>query len=187
MAENLKPLATALANLLKMPATQNVKQELQDRMTLSEAIDAAGAIIDRFPNGGRAAGDGYIGALASTLMAYPRGVARRCADFPVKPGQPLRGVCAAAEFMPVPANLIAWCEREAEPLWRKAEWERNGAEAMALREATCCGPRLSYDELKAKYGDWGTVPAAARYGLSADDLIAICGADVWATIPDAKV
>ena len=52
----------------------SVQRVLSERMILSEAIDAAVAIIGGYPNGGANAGDSYIGALASTLMGHPRQV-----------------------------------------------------------------------------------------------------------------
>jgi len=155
-------------------------------MAISEAIEAAGAIVDRFPNGGYRAGDGYIGSLASTLMSFPRSVAQRCADFPIRPGAPLQGICKTAKFLPVPADLIEWCEREAASLHDDAARQARIAAAQTLRDAGGEGSRLSYAELKQKY-PWPEPAAQAPRGLSTDDLIKICGAEAWAKIPDAKV
>ena len=161
---------------------------------LSEAIEAATAIISGYPNGGQNAGDSYIGALASTLMGYPRQVALRCADWPRKLGQPLRGVCASCRFLPTPADLIAWCEKETEPLRRGRDRELSAARQLEERADadTPRDGRLSYSELKAKYGDdsggWG-IDAGKRKrttGLSEGELIAMVGQETWEKIPNRK-
>ena len=135
---------------------------------LSEAIDAASAILNGYPNGGANAGDSYIGALASTLMGYPRQVALRCADYPRKLGVPLRGISAVCRFLPTPADLIAWCERETEPL--RVSFQREQRIAAQIEDRTEAERieredrprRLSVAELKAKYGDWHASAEAAR-------------------------
>lgn len=60
-------------------------------------------MLSRYPNGGAQAGKSYIGSLAQTLCNYPRLVAIACADL-------MTGVTATCEFLPTPANIIAWCE-----------------------------------------------------------------------------
>lgn len=132
---------------------------LAERMILSEAIEAATAIISGYPNGGANAGDSYIGALASTLMGYPRQVAMRCADYPRRMGERLRGVASACKFLPTPADVIAWCEREVEPLYERSAREERVTQQLADRQEyerreQDRSQRLSVDELKAKYGDW---------------------------------
>lgn len=162
-------------------------------MMLSEAIDAATAIIGGYPNGGANAGDSYIGALASTLMAYPRQVAMKCADYPRKPGKPLQGVSAVEKFLPTPAVIIAWCEKETEPLRQVVDRERRIARQLEER-AEFEAPRedrLSYAELKAKYGDgdggWGIDQHKEKQKyLSAEELAAMIGQDEFDKIPNAK-
>jgi len=147
-------------------------------MTISEATEAAGAIIDRYPNGGRGAGDRYIGALASVLLSFPRRVALRCADFPVKPGARLGGVCAAAKFLPAPAELVEWCDRESETLRREAEYQQRVEAQRAERQTPYRRGRLSYGELKNKYGDWRSEldeRASVQSAPSDDELRAIYG------------
>lgn len=185
--EKFKPLATAPDNLPRKPATGSAQRVLTDRMSLSEAVEAAGAIIDRFPNGGRGAGDAYIGALASTLASYPRVVALRCADYPNKPGKRLVGICATAKFLPTPADLIAWCDDAAAPLHSAARRESNVAAQLAARDQDRAD-RPTYEELRAKYGAaWVDAPERKpSWELAPDELAKICGDDVWAKIPDAR-
>jgi hypothetical protein len=96
-------------------------------MTLSEAIEAATAIVDCYPNGGRDAGKAYLGALAAILGKYPRSVALKCAD-------PLYGITVECKFLPTVADVVKWCERKAEPLYRDYEREKRTAAQLAERK-----------------------------------------------------
>lgn len=91
-----------------------LQRALLDRLLLSEAIDIVGRTLDLFPNGRTNAGKSYIGGLAAVLMEYPRQVAMRAAS-------PVHGVARDTTFLPTPAVLIAWCERETAPMQR--EWQ----------------------------------------------------------------
>ena len=163
----MKLLSTVVAGLPTKPADTKLQRVLDARMTLSEAIEAATAILSGYPNGGANAGDSYIGALASTLMGYPRQVAMRCADVPRELGRPLRGVAATSRFLPTPADLIAWCEKDVEPLRGDRQHEINlhrqfkerDEQERIERERP---NRLNVAELKAKYGDWTQEMATAR-------------------------
>jgi hypothetical protein len=127
-------------------------------MSLSEAIERVGAILDCYPNGGQNAARGYIGALAAVLVTYPRCVTHKAAD-------PLTGVPRDVRFLPTPADVIAWCEGEVADLRkivaRDDDHRRAVGEMRSLREASAKlvedrKARPSYDELKAKYGpSWG--------------------------------
>lgn len=152
-----KHLATSGGVLPRERAYSNLRQVLAERMTLSEAIEAATTIIEAYPNGGRNAGESYIGALAAMLGDYPRQVAMRCADR-------VHGVVRVCDFLPTPANIVSWCEKELEPLWQRIHREERLSEQFeeqAKHDAIAEDRkrRLSYDELKAKYGDgdggWG--------------------------------
>lgn len=135
-----------------------MRAALADRVTLSEAIEAVGLLVRRFPNGGANAGKDYIGGLAAVLAAYPRAVALRCHD-------PLTGVPRDVKFLPTPSDLIAWCERETEQMRKPVENEDRDARILremrerAEDEIRLLGDRDSrptYDELKAKHGEnWG--------------------------------
>jgi len=121
-------------------------------LTLPQAIELTAAILECYPNGGHGAGRGYIGALAENLARYPASVARRCADRQ-------HGIVRECKFLPTIADIIAWCEREQEPLFRQAHAQETLAMQRAYRaeaeaEEVARKGRLSYGELKARYGDW---------------------------------
>lgn len=127
-------------------------------MTLSEATDAVGKLLTRYPNGGQNAGRGYIGGLSEVLMAYPRSVSLRVHDV-------LTGVPRDVKFLPTPSDVIAWCERETTELRRPVDREdrdgqmREQFSKLADDEkfwAADRAARPSYDDLKAKHGEnWG--------------------------------
>jgi hypothetical protein len=127
-------------------------------MTLSEAIEAVGLLVRRFPNGGANAGKDYIGGLAAVLMEYPRSISLRCHD-------PVRGVPRETEYLPTPSVVIAWCERETTELRRPVDREdRDGQMREQFTQlvqdekfwAADRAARPSYDDLKAKHGEnWG--------------------------------
>lgn len=154
-------------------------------MTISEGIEAAGRIIGAYPNGGKDAGKSYIGAIAETLASYPRQTATACADR-------VNGVTRECKFLPTVSDIVAWCERKTEPLWRTAEREQRIAEQLAARDAdeVVRDRRLTYDELKAKYGEgrdgWGinggTHDKPRWSPPSSDELRKICGDDAWAKL-----
>lgn len=104
-----------------------MQRAVADRLTLSDAIEAAGRIVGCYPNGGQGAGKSYIGALAATLCSYPKSVSLRCAD-------PLKGVVIECKFLPTVADIVAFCERAGEPLYREAEREYRLKEQFQLRE-----------------------------------------------------
>lgn len=124
------PVGKALSNVATSSpskrASSSVQRVLNERMTLSEAIEAVTEMIGRYANGGAQAGDSYIGALAATLCSYPRQVAMRCAS--------RTGVTAQCKFLPTDADVIAWCERDTAPLYRDAEREYRLKEQFELRE-----------------------------------------------------
>lgn len=111
-----KHLSIVASGSLDKRASSSVRRVLDERMTLSEAIEAATTIIGRYPNGGRDAGDSYIGGLAAMLGSYPRQVALRCAD-------PVNGIVRACKFLPTPADIVSWCDRKAEPLFAQVDRE----------------------------------------------------------------
>ena len=117
-------------------------------MTISEAIEAINSIVDCYPNGGKGADDGYIGALASVLVDYPLSISLKAADT-------RRGVAASSKFLPTVYELIQWLDAESE----KGEAVR--AYPLLNREAPVNrSKRINYEQLKTKYGDgkggWGT-------------------------------
>src|SRR5262245_47895345 len=100
----------------------NVQQVLSQRLTVSEAIALVIRMLSGYPNKDRT-DDGYTGALAEILMYYPRTVAQACAN-------PIHGVVRECKYMPVPADVIAWCERCARPLHEEAEREQRIARQL---------------------------------------------------------
>lgn len=102
----LKPLGTALGNLQSKSGNASVRRASDDRMTLSEAIEAVGLMIDCYPQGRAQLTDSYIGNIAALLCEYPRGVAMECID-------PRRGVMRETKFLPTVADIVQWCEPRA--------------------------------------------------------------------------
>lgn len=152
-----KALAIGHFNSLTSLKPQNVREALNDHLTGSEAIKVVSHMLRGYPNSA-GAGDSYIGAMAEILQHYPRCVASYAGDL-------VRGVPRETKFLPTPADVIAWCEREAAHLHRIV---RRDDEHQALlrqqqeradeaeRVAAARKARPTYDELKAKYGPtWG--------------------------------
>jgi hypothetical protein len=104
-----KALQTVPGSLPNKRDVSSFQRALVDRLTPSAAIEVVSRLIGLFPNGGKDAGDDYIGGLAQILANYPRSVAARAAD-------PINGVARDTDFLPTPAVLIAWCERQTAPL-----------------------------------------------------------------------
>lgn len=69
----------------------------------------------------------YIGAIAELLMHYPRQAAMKCAD-------PIAGVARETKFLPTPADVIGFCEREQHPLHEEASREDRREEQLRLRD-----------------------------------------------------
>jgi hypothetical protein len=93
-----------------------VKRAWAERLTLSEGIDAVNRIVACYPNGGRDSGDGYIGAISAVLCGYPKMIALRCADLRV-------GIARSSKFLPAMAEIVAWCEREMDPIRWSLAWD----------------------------------------------------------------
>lgn len=153
IGDQAKALATLRAVSPQTRASSKIQRVLTERMSLSEAIEAAGAIVDCYPNGGTSASRGYIGALAATLASYPRQVALRCADHHM-------GIVRECKFLPTVADIVAWCERETAPLWNSADREKRIERQIAernppeispeQREKIGSGLRELADSLRAK-------------------------------------
>ena len=121
-----KALAPSAAVSTPQRATARLLQELTHRMTPAQSVKAATEIVERYPNGGKDAGKGYIGALAQILARYPASVAQRCAA--------LDGVTSTCEFLPTVANIVAWCDKRTE--WLEGDYARQKRidEQFALRK-----------------------------------------------------
>lgn len=162
---NDKALAISRASLPNRRDPQNVRAALADRLLLSEALEVVQAMMRGYANGGATASKGYLGALAEVLAQYPRCIAARAAHV-------MHGVPSECRFLPTPADVIAWCERETKDLrgivdrddhysaLERAAAER-AQEAERLVEARKTRP--TYADLKAKYGEnWGLNSTSER-------------------------
>lgn len=87
-----------------------MRRALSDHLLLSEALAVVGVMLRGYANGGQQAGGSYQGALAETLTRYPRCIASYAGDVQ-------KGVPSTTRFLPTPADIIAWAEREV------AEWK----------------------------------------------------------------
>jgi hypothetical protein len=127
-------------------------------MSLSEALMTVSKLISTYPNGGGQAGKGYMGALAAVLASYPTRIAIAVAD-------PVYGVPRECKFLPTPADVIAWCERELAEMRRPVDHldrleklreeakQRESADAEWQKARML---RLPLDALRAKHGpNWG--------------------------------
>lgn len=112
-------------------------------MILSDAIEAAGRLMQQFPNA-RGYSDGFIGALAQVFMQYPRQVVLRCIDVRV-------GLARDVKFLSI-SDVVAWLERGERPLHESAERETR---VKRQREDTEAWRNLTVPEsLKAKGRAW---------------------------------
>lgn len=163
---------------------------LAERLTYPEAIETVGRLLSRFPQGQPNNAKGYVGGLAQVLTQYPKQIAARCDD-------PVTGVPRDTEFLPTPARLIAWLERETVPFrdtierddrdvalrqraWDlQREYEKNEADRKT---------RPTYDDLKAKYGpNWGINdgrPPPKTRQQCRDELIGQIGQEAFDALPD---
>lgn len=143
-----KHLASVVGGLETKRGGGNVRPAWDEHLSLSEAIDAVQRIVGYYPHGGKDAGDSYIGAMAAVLADYPKAIADKCADA-------RRGIVLSAKFLPAVAEVVVWCEKEAGRL-------TGGPRPYPVfppAETVSRDGRLSYEELKDKYGDgeggWG--------------------------------
>lgn len=106
--------------------SSNVKRVLDDRLLLSEALDAVAGMLRGYANRSQA-DKSYLGAIAQLLMQYPRQVALVAAD-------PFKGVPRETKFLPTPADVIAFCEKRCEPLYEEAAREDRVVAQLDARE-----------------------------------------------------
>jgi hypothetical protein len=117
---------------------------LDDRILLSEAIEAVGRMIRGYPNS-KDAPKSYIGALSELLMKYPRVVAMACAD-------PFQGVARETRFLPTPADVIGFCEKRVAPLY--ADADREARETRQLNDRDDWQNAVVSPRLKAMGQAW---------------------------------
>jgi hypothetical protein len=141
-------LTNVVNDLQQRPEGSSVRPMGVERLSLSDAIEAVQRIISYYPLGSKDASNGYIGAMAAVLGDYPKAIAEKCAD-------PRRGIVLSSTFLPAVAEIVAWCEKEAGRL----VGEPRAYPVFPPLDPVSRDGRLSYEELKAKYGDgeggWG--------------------------------
>jgi hypothetical protein len=167
------------AKWLTSYAPQDIRAALAQRLKPSEAIDVATDMLNAIPNGGgNVDRRAYLSKIAATLMEYPPCIARKAAD-------PVRGVPAITEFLPTPAVIIKWAEREREALEeivrrddiaRKTIEDRKHRTEQDTDLAAKRGARPGIEELKKRYGpNWGFKDLDAVDQARGDDHEAIYG------------
>jgi len=104
-----------------------------ERLTMPEAIDAVGEMLNAFPNARDGVRGGWVGIMARLLLDYPKSIALRCCD-------PVNGVVRECKFLPTVSEAIKWLEREVQPLQKAAQWDKQSRAQLAERE------RLDQDE-----------------------------------------
>lgn len=98
---------------------------------MPEALRVVGRMIRGYPN---KAQDAYLGAIAETLLHYPKSIALACAD-------PFNGVALQSpEFLPSQSLVIGWCEKRCRLLYEEVAREARIAQQLEDREAWQNGP-----------------------------------------------
>lgn len=85
-----------------------------------------GDLLAQFPTVRADMSDGFVGALASVLMAYPRQVVLKITN-------PLSGLASEIKFISI-SDVVAWCERHTKPLREDRTREKRIAEQLAARD-----------------------------------------------------
>lgn len=172
------------SNSLTKSDGSKLQRAYDDRMSLSEALEAVSRMIAGYVNGSPS--KAYLGAIASILCKYSRMVATKCAD-------PTSGVAIKCRFHPTPADVVAWCETEVDSMRHMVDWHRRTAQQLRERDDIEARPTPSADviervrrEMAAAgmpiMGDaktaHGETPETvkARFGLSDEQ---------WDKLPDA--
>ena len=147
-----KALLSVGANSLNGRANSSVQRALDDRLTLSEAIDAATTIIGHYPHS-QNVGDSYIGALAANLGRFPKSIALQCTDA-------AEGVAKECKFLPTVADVVTWCDKRTGPLRVQVDRAERVVKQLADRaefeheQTTVRARHMTVLELKERYGDW---------------------------------
>ena len=149
--DEMKLLPSVLSGSLKPLGDTKLSKMLDERISMTEAMALTTKIIASYPTADKV-GDGYVGAIADTLMSFPASVARQCGD-------PKQGIIRWCKFLPSVAEIVNFCESFTEPLRRRWDRERRYDQQIKEREEfqkrqEDRAKRLSIKELKEKYGDW---------------------------------
>lgn len=104
----------------------DVRQRFQERLTMPEALDLVGKLIERaYPN--YKVSDGYIGNTAALMLDYPKSIALACLHT-------TRGIVRTCKYPPTPAEIVKWCEADLGHLQRAFEYDLRSAEQLRERE-----------------------------------------------------
>jgi hypothetical protein len=99
----------------------------EDHLSLDEARVVVGKILALIPQSISGNAELYIDGLAKVLMHYPRLGVRNAAD-------PYCGVARELKYLPTPADVRIWCEREVAWLRRIADTEALTRRRIARQE-----------------------------------------------------
>jgi hypothetical protein len=134
--------ANNVTPLLRKSAKLSWAERVQARLTLSEATEQVGRMMTAYSDG-RELPRPYIGALADSLMQWPREVA-------VAACSPVHGVPKEQKnFRPTTGQIMEWCEREAAFFYRMAE--REGL-LLADSHKTYTGTSNLFNKIANPYG-----------------------------------
>lgn len=122
-----KALVRSPTNLPTSVASASVKSAFHDHLSMSEAVEAVGKMLNGYPQGKASAPKSYIGTIAALLCKYPRVIALECAD-------PTRGVATTTEFLPTVARMVNWCEPHVERMQRIVDLNDRSATQLRERE-----------------------------------------------------
>lgn len=103
--------------------------------------------------------DGYLATLADLLMRYPMQVAVRACD-------PVHGIPRETRFLPTPADIVGWCERETKPLYEESAREDRINQQLRARDEWLNAP--TDQRLAEKCAAWLTREDKAAQQLSGE-------------------
>jgi hypothetical protein len=121
----------------------------------------------------------YVAAIVAVLCRYPIEIIRKATD-------PVTGISSTekfAAFMPNSGELKIYCDGLMRPIIEERARHHLLQQLADRREDR--SQRLSFDELKEKYGDWSTARQARDRPSARAALIAQIGKDAFDALPDA--
>src|SRR5262245_21697183 len=104
---------------------RKLRMLLAERMIFSDAVSVVAVMLSGYANKGDVT-KSYISTLAETLARFPRYIVERAGD-------PQHGVPSVTKFLPTPADIIEWCDREVE--WARSVVARDDRERVLAQEA----------------------------------------------------
>lgn len=166
-----------------MPSQNSVSTLTLTPMSRAEAAALVDRLLGSYPSASLADPEIYITAVISLLAAYPLWAGERA----------VRKVVETLKFVPTIAEVKPILEETVRVRRYAAEWEHEAGLLLASRTKLLEGPReqrMTYDELKAKYGpNWGIGGAEAKPVETAeqarDKLVAIAGQEAFDACPAA--